>query len=142
MNASPILTPRAVAHGNELLGFGGIHGQRLFAKHMLARFGCLDGPRHVQMIGQRIINDVDLGIGQQLFVRTVGAPDPQILRRFLRFGEIARRNGGDFRKLAMPHAWNDAAHRNSGHAQNTPAEFFHNLSCQRLTDCNTRCYIL
>jgi hypothetical protein len=47
----------------------------LLAQHVLAGFQRADRPRHVQVVGQRIVDGIDLGIGQQLFVGSVGARD-------------------------------------------------------------------
>ncbi|MCU1273181.1 MAG: hypothetical protein JWO48_612, partial [Bryobacterales bacterium] len=55
---------RAVAYIAQLPGI--IHGKpdRFFAEYMLARLGGLNGPRYVQMIGQRIVDDFDFRVGQ------------------------------------------------------------------------------
>ncbi len=54
----------AVADGDQLLHIRRIHAHRLLAQHVLARLGRARRPRHVQVIGQRIVNGIDVGIGQ------------------------------------------------------------------------------
>ena len=61
----------AFAHAEQRFGFGHGHAERLFAEHMLAGLGGLHGQRHVQLIGQRIVDGVDVGIGEQFFIRAV-----------------------------------------------------------------------
>ena len=45
---------------------------------MLAGFGGFDGPGHVHLVGQGIVDGVDVGIGEQFFVRAVGLGDAQL----------------------------------------------------------------
>jgi len=40
---------------------------------MFARLDSLDRPFSVQMVRQRIVNDIDIGIGQQLRIRPVSS---------------------------------------------------------------------
>ncbi len=70
----------AVAHVEQSFGFGHGHAERFFAQHMLAGLGGLDGQRHVQLIGQRIVDGIDVGIGEQLFVRAVGRGNVRVRR--------------------------------------------------------------
>ena len=53
---------------------------RLLAQHVLAGRCRLDRERHVQMVGQRIVHRLDLGIAQQLGVGAVGARYAERLR--------------------------------------------------------------
>ena len=48
------------------LGDGEADG--LFAEHMLAGFCGLDGPGNMEMVGERIVDGVDVGVGEQLLV--------------------------------------------------------------------------
>ena len=57
----------------QLLGFRGGDGDRLFAEHVLAGPRCRQGDRHVQMVGQRIVDRIDVRVGEQLLVGAVGA---------------------------------------------------------------------
>ena len=64
---------------DQLLGFRGGERDRLLAQHVLAGRRRLDRDRHVQMVGQRIVDRLDLGVLEQLRVRAVGAWDAQRL---------------------------------------------------------------
>ena len=65
------------------------------------------GQRHVQMVGQRIVDRLDLGIGEQLLVGAVGLGDAELVGHFARPGSgRARRwrrprNGADFMMPGM-----------------------------------------
>ena len=61
----------AVADGEEGPGFGDSEADRFFAEHVLAGFGGLDGPGDVELVGQGIVDGVDVGIGEQFFVGAV-----------------------------------------------------------------------
>ena len=56
----------------QLHRFLGRQRDRLFAKHVLAGRRGLQRQRHVQVIGQRIVDRLDLGIGEQRLVAAVG----------------------------------------------------------------------
>ena len=62
---------------HQLLAFGRGQADRLFAQHVLARLQGLDRPGHVQVVGQRIVDRLDLGIGQQLLVGAIGLGNAQ-----------------------------------------------------------------
>ena len=66
--------------GHQLLRLGRGKGDRLLAEHVLARLERADRPGNVQMVGQRIVNRLDLRVGQQRFVGAVGAGNPQLRR--------------------------------------------------------------
>ncbi len=57
----------------ELLGLLGIERDGLFAQHVLAglRRG-RERHRDVQVVGQRVVDGVDIGVGEQLFVAASG----------------------------------------------------------------------
>ena len=71
-----------------LLRLARIEGERLLAEHVLARVGGLADPLGVQVIGKRDIDGLDLTVGQQLLVGTVGFRDTERLR--LLRGPLAR----------------------------------------------------
>ena len=60
----------SLRRGEQLLRLRRGEGDRLFAEHVLARLERADRPRDVQMVGEWIINRLDLRVGQQ---RGVGA---------------------------------------------------------------------
>ena len=64
---------RAVARRDQFARFGRVHADGLLAQHMLPCFGGADGPRHMQVIRQRIVDRVDIGVRQQFLVGAVGA---------------------------------------------------------------------
>ena len=70
--------PRRGEQGARLLG---AQSDRLLAQHMLACGGGLQRQRHVKVVGQWVVDGLDLRVGQQLLVRAIGARDPQGLGR-------------------------------------------------------------
>ena len=60
--------PGAIGDRRDLLGLGGVAGERLLAQHVLARFERGDRPLRVQAVGQRVVDRVDVGIGEEVGV--------------------------------------------------------------------------
>src|SRR5579863_1188463 len=77
------------------------------------------------MIGQGVVDGVDLGVGQQFIIRTVCLWNAQRTRRFSGLPQVARGDGGDLRILAPLHGGNDLLDGDQGCAQNAPAYFWH-----------------
>ena len=65
------------------LGSGQSDG--FFAKHMLSCLQRLNRPWNVQVIGQGIVNGINIRICEQFFIGTIGFRDTQLRRRTLRF---------------------------------------------------------
>ena len=74
----------------------------------------------MQVVRQRIINRIDIRIGQQLFVRTVSARNRKFARGRFRLGAIARSDGGDFSELALLHGRNYFDGGDARHAEHSP----------------------
>jgi hypothetical protein len=53
----------ACANGKKSFGLCDGETEGLLAENMLPGFGGLDGPGNVKMIGKRIVDRVDIGIG-------------------------------------------------------------------------------
>jgi hypothetical protein len=113
----------AVANRQEFLGLGHGHTQRLFAQHVLAGLGCFDGPGNMQLVGQRVVDGLDLRIGQQFFVRSVSVGDAQRARCFLGLVVVARSDGSHLAPLTLLHGRDDLLHPDGGRAQNSPSNF-------------------
>ena len=111
----------AGAHRQQRLRFRGGQADRLLAEHMLARLGGLDGPGNMEMVGQRIVDGVDVGVGQQLFVGAVGGGNAERGRGLLRLGQIARGDGNDGGMFALLHAGDHFFQANVGGAEDSPA---------------------
>ena len=80
MNASISATPARSQRGDHLRGLGRAHGQRLLAQHVLAGGGGAPRPLGVEVVGQRDVHRLDVGVGEQLVVRAVGARDARARR--------------------------------------------------------------
>ena len=65
MNASISSTPGALARGDHLPGLGRAHRQRLLAQHVLAGGGGPLRPLGVEVVGQRDVHRLDVGVGEQ-----------------------------------------------------------------------------
>ena len=60
-----------IADGDEGSGFFGGEGDGLFAEDVLAGLRGFDGPGDVQVVGERIVDGVDVGVGEECFVGAV-----------------------------------------------------------------------
>jgi hypothetical protein len=100
---------------------GGLQRKRLFAQHVLAGLRCGQTHRHVQMVGQRVVDGLDLRIGQQRFVRAVGLRDAQCIGGCLRHIELARGDAEHLQMRAGDHCRDHLlqADRSSGHHAKT-----------------------
>ena len=113
---------KAARRVDQLLPFGGRQADRLFAQHVLAGLERRDRPGHVQVIGQRVVDRVDVRIGQQFFVRAVGLGDAQSFRPRLGPGPDRARRWPRSRSCAAAlHGRNDFLDADLGRAQNSPA---------------------
>ena len=64
-----------IAGGDHALGLGRGHGQRLLAQDVLAGPGRRHRPLRVEVVRQRDVDGVDVGIGEQCLVRSVDPGD-------------------------------------------------------------------
>ena len=78
-------------------GFGllGVRGERLLAQHVLAGFERGDRPLRVQPVGQRVVDRVDVGIGDERGVGVVHRRDAVLRRERVGAAAIARRDRDD-----------------------------------------------
>ena len=83
---------RTIARRDERLGLFRVERDRLLAQHVLARLERADRPRHMQLVGQRIVDRLDLGVGQQVFVGSIGAGDAEALAAARALAGRARRS--------------------------------------------------
>ena len=79
----------AIARGKDFFRLDRRHANGLFAQHVLAAFGGRNRPLFVEMIGQRVVDRIDVGVGEQLAVGAVGLRQSQSFRRRLGFVMVA-----------------------------------------------------
>ena len=126
MKASQILTPvrKARTSSSVLASATVIMLSGFFAEHMLAGFRHgLRGPRNVELIGQRIVDGIDLGIVDQILVRAVSLGNTEFRGRLSGFVEIARSDGCDDRKLALLHGRDHFFEADVGGAEYSETKF-------------------
>ena len=114
----------AVANGEEGLGLGEGHAEGFFAEDVLAGFGGADGPGDVELVGERVVDGVDVGVGEEFFVGAVGGGDVELRGDGAGFGEVARGDGGDGGVLAALHGGDDFSDADAGGGEDAPADFF------------------
>ena len=107
---------------DQLLGLRGGQRDRLLAEHVLAGLHGADAPGHVQVVGQRVVDRLDVGIGQQGLVAPIGARDAELRRDTVGLGLVARGDRGDARVAATLHAGNDLPGRDKGGAEHPPVD--------------------
>ena len=90
---------RGLARGDQAVEIFLRHGDRLFAEHRLPGLGRLDRPMHMKRIGQRHIDRVDIGIGQQVLIAVM---DRHAGREIGKRRGLGRVSAGDSGKPAAP----------------------------------------
>ena len=73
----------------------GVARERLLAEHVLAGLERFDRPLGVQRVRQRDVDRLDLGVGEQVLVRAVGARNLPLARVGLGPGPVAAGNGDE-----------------------------------------------
>ena len=111
--------------------------QRLLAEDVLAGLRRPHDPGGVQRVGQRDVDGVDVGVGQQLLVRVVGLRDAQF--GGVRAGPPTRAaDRDDLPAPRTPDTGNDLLAGDAGGAEHAPTDVVHVLSFCRLP-VRTRC---
>ncbi len=114
----------SIACGEQLPRLVGGQRDRLLAEHVLARVGGANGPGHVQVIRQRIVDRVDLGIGDQLVVRAVRARNAERRRGRARLARRSRDAMATTRECGgRLHRRNHLGQRDVRRAENAPANW-------------------
>ena len=104
-------------------GLRGIAADGLFTQDVLDVAGGAEGPLDVHMIGQRIVNGLDLAICQEFLVGAIGFGNRKLCGDIFRLFDGARSDGGDFRPFALLHGGDDLARGDVRGAQNSPFDF-------------------
>src|SRR5208282_1375120 len=112
-----------VAGLEQAAGLRGIAADGLFTQNVLDVAGGADGPLDVHVIGQGIVNGLDLAIGQEFFVGAVGFGNRELCGDISRLLDGAGSDGGDFGPFALLHGGNDVARGDVRGAQNSPFDF-------------------
>ena len=81
MNASAEHEPAPLGDVERALDLAGRGGERLLAQHVLAGLERADRPLDVQPVGQRDVDGVDVGVGEQRLVGAVRARDAVLVAR-------------------------------------------------------------
>src|SRR5580704_117874 len=123
-----------VARGNDGLCLGRVQPDRLFAQHVLAGPEGLNRPLDMQMVGQRIVDRVYLGIVQERLVITVTAGDAKACGDAGCPLGVARGDRRDDTALAGNDRRNDAFYANVSGTEDAPFDLAH-----LLTPSNLRC---
>lgn len=77
----------------------------------------------MKLVGKRIVDGVDVGVGEKFFVGAVGGRNAVGGRGLLRLHEIAGRDGYYARVFPALHGRNDFPESDGRGAENSPAEF-------------------
>ena len=123
MNASAISTLPAAARS--CAASAARYRDRLLAQHVLAGGGGREGQWHVQVIGQRVVDRLDLGIGQQCLVRAIRLQDAQSIRGAARRVLAARGDRANVDQRALHHSWQHPVPADLRGAEHTPYHLPH-----------------
>jgi hypothetical protein len=102
-----------------------IECDRFLAKDVLA---CLRRPeceRHMQVVGQRIVDCLDLGIGEQSFIRVVSFGNAERSRGFARAIASARGDRADLAPFTFLHSRKYFLRPDASRAEHAPDDFLH-----------------
>src|SRR5271165_7190352 len=83
------------ADREERFGFRDIEAEWLFAEDVLAGFSGLDRPGNVKLVGQGIVDGVDIWVGEEFFVGSVGGWNAKAGGSFPGLAEITGCDGVD-----------------------------------------------
>lgn len=123
------LQSRITAGGvDESAAFFGGESDRLFAEDVLTGFEGLDGPGDVEVIGEGVIDGVDIGIGEEFLVGAVGAGDAELVGGGAGLGEFAGGDGEDLTMLALLHGGDDFIETDFGGTEDAPTDYGHEES--------------
>src|ERR1700722_4109268 len=95
-----------------------------FTEDMFSSLGGLDRPRHVQMIGKRIVNGLDFWISQKFLIGSESFTDSQLFWSLLGPFEIPRSNRRYITPLTALHRRENLLNGNIGDTQHSPCNFF------------------
>ena len=105
----------------ELLRLGRVQGDRLLDEDVLARLQREARVRAVPVVRRGDVDDVDLGVGDQVLVRPVGVPDPEPPGEGLRGAERPAADGDDLLG-GQPLQRGDEPFRDPARADHAPAQ--------------------
>jgi hypothetical protein len=115
----------AVTRRDQSSGFVRRERNRLLAEHVLPVLHRRRRPRHVKMVGEWVVDRVDLAVLEHRFVRSVRLGDAERRRGLARFVSVARRNGHDLAPFAALHRRNDLLGCDLCHTQHAPSHLRH-----------------
>ena len=105
-----------------------VHGEGLFTENVFSRFGHLDGPLHVQPVGQRNVYGIHIFVIQQGLIIRIELLRGKRLRVGLQLFFIPTCNRIEFRIRCRQHGRDGTIFADPGASENTPTNtiFFHN----------------
>jgi len=115
---------RPVARRDEGVDLRGAQRDRLLGQHVLAGLERLQRPFDVGVVGQRVVDRVDLRIGEQRLV-AVGDPRPVARREAVRLARRAAGDGGDEAAVARLDAGADPLARDLRRPEDAPPHLLH-----------------
>ena len=114
-----------VADLNEALRLRRRQGDGFFAQHVLPVLGRFLGPGHVKVVGQGVVNGLDLGVGEKGLVGAMRRRNAESVGHFPRPGEVARSNRHEAASLAFHQGGYDMFERDLGGAEDPPSNLVH-----------------
>ena len=112
----------------DLLGFLRVRGERLLAQHVLAGLERGDGPFGVEPVGERVVDRVELGIGEERGVRVVHLRDAVLGRERVGAAAVSGRYGSDDGFVAIAGGLDRGRRRDAGRAEDADPNWVHGAS--------------
>lgn len=104
---------------------GGGQRNRLFAQHLFARSHCRDRHRHMEVIGQRVVDGLDIGVVQEVLIGAIGLWNSERLCKRIGLRSRPRPYRHNAYVRAFHHARNDPFPGKFGGPKHSPADWFH-----------------
>ena len=123
--------------GDHLLGLAGVEGERLFAQHRLARLQGEQGVLAVERVRTGDVDDVDVGVGDELGVRAVAPRDPEAVSEGVGRVEGAGADRGDLGVRNHGHPLGELLRHPAG-GEESPADFLGHGLCVFCVDWSMR----
>src|ERR1700687_2922859 len=131
--------PRAlVARALQRADVGGGQAKWLFTENVLAGCERSHRPLDMQMIGNRNIERLDLGVVDELVVGTEVARNAELLRDCFRLARVARRDADKTRGSPLLDRRNESRRGDRRRAQHAPTDRFHVSPLYRARQCGLR----
>ena len=128
-----------LADGDHVGRLIGVHRERLLAQHVLPRTGRGLRPLGMEVVRERDVDGVDVGVGEEFLVRAIGPRDVELRRNGRRAAWLARRDRVHRAPSGATDSRDDLLSADVRRRQDSPADRGHCHPRNRLDTGSTPC---